>query len=228
MVTLGQDDPNNVKVCELSVDVTQSRLIDDIHKLATNVREGYYHNLKLGVIMAAAHTYQPLFYVGEDCHVTVRPVALDESEKTVVERLVELAEGRDPYLRGKELYLIRNLTRGRGVSFFDDFGYSPDFIVWLKSLNCQHVIFLDPKGLSRFGTRERRKVELHHTIKDVEERIRETEPDLCLHAYVLSVTPAQQIDGGDRSSSDWKNDGVYFLKDPACLKQIIEHTLGEA
>ena len=139
--------------------------------------------------------------------------------------LADLARNGDPCLRSNELYLIRNLTRGRGISFFDDFGYYPDFIVWLKNADCQHVIFLDPKGLSRFGARERKKVELHRDIKDIEEQIRETEPDLYLHAYVLSVTPAQQIDDGRRSPSEWKNDGVFFLNESDCLKQVIESVL---
>ena len=225
VVTLDESDPNNVQAYELAVDVTQSQLIDDIQTLKANVERGYFDTLKLGVIMTGAHAYQPLLYAGKDCKVTVRPVALDENEKRVVERLVELAEHEHPCLQGKELYLIRNLTRGRGVSFFDDFGYYPDFIVWLNSTDCQHVVFLDPKGLSRFGARERRKVELYQDIKTIEERIREAEPNLRLHAYVLSVTPANKIDDGSRSSSDWKSDGVYFLNTPDCLQQVIEDVL---
>ena len=189
------------------------------------MQAGYLHDLKLGVIMAGTHAYQPLVYAGEDCNVTVRPVALDENEKTVVERLVEVAESRDACLQGKELYLIRNLTRGRGVSFFDDFGYYPDFIVWLNGADCQHVIFLDPKSLGRYGTRERKKVELHHNVRDVEKRIRATDPTLRLRAYILSVTPPETIDDGTRSSNDWHGDGVYFLNQPDCLKRVIAHAL---
>ena len=226
VVTLDEDDPNNVRAYELSADATQSRLIDDLHELASNIRQGYCHPLKLGVIMAGVHAYQPLLYAGEECKVSVRPVALNENEKTVVERLVELAESSDPCLQGKELYLIRNLTRGRGVSFFDDFGYYPDFIVWLNSADRQHVIFLDPKGLGRYGSRERRKVELHRNIKDIEDRIQKTDPNLRLRAYVLSVTPAHKIDDGSRSSSDWHGDGVYFLNRADCMKQVIKHALG--
>ena len=225
VVTLDEDDPNNVETYELSTDATQGRLINDLHELAANVREGYFDNLKLGVLMAVAHAYQPLLYAGEDCQVTVRPVALDENEKRLVEKLVALAESSDSCLRGKDLYLIRNLTRGRGVSFFNDFGYYPDFIVWLKSVDCQHVIFLDPKGLGRYGAKEREKIRLHRAIKDIEERIRRTDPNLRLHAYVLSVTPPEKIDYGSRSSSDWRADGVYFLNEPDCLKQIIGHAL---
>ena len=184
VVTLDENDPNNVRSYDISVEVTQERLIKDIHELKENVREDYFHDLKLGVIMAHVHAYQPLLYAGPDCPVTVRPVALNENEKKVVERLKELAEVSDPCLQNRELYLIRNLTRGRGVSFFDDFSYYPDFIVWLKDDHCQHVIFLDPKGLGRYGSRERKKVQLHHDIHEIEKRVQNSDPDLRLSAYV--------------------------------------------
>ena len=225
VVTLDESDPNNVRSYELSVDVTRSQLIGDIQNLKANIERGYFDTLKLGVIVTGAHAYQPFLYAGKDCNVTIRPVALDENEKTVVERLTELAERRDQCLQGKELYLLRNLTRGRGVSFFDDFGYYPDFIVWLHDTDCQHVIFLDPKGLSRFGSRERRKVGLHQDIKNIKERIRETDPNLHLHAYILSVTRPSEIGDVRRSSNDWKNDGVYFLSESNCLQQVIEDVL---
>ena len=225
VVTLDESDPNNVRSYELSVDVTHSQLIDDIQNLKANIESRHFDSLKLGVILTGAHAYQPLLYAGKDCKVTVRPVALDENEKKVVERLAELAESHDQCLQGRELYLIRNLTRGRGVSFFDDFGYYPDFIIWLNGTDCQHVVFLDPKGLSRFGARERKKIKLYQDIKTIEERIRRTEPNLRLHAYVLSVTPPGKIDDGRRSQNDWKNDGVYFLNTPDCLQQVIEDVL---
>ena len=65
----------------------------------------------------------------------------------MVEALDALAGCADPCLRDRELYLIRNLTRRRGVSFFDDYMYYPDFIVWLIDDDSQHVIFLGPEGL---------------------------------------------------------------------------------
>ena len=112
------------------------------------------------------------------------------------------------------------------MSFFDDFGYYPDFVVWLKDDTFQHVLFLDPKGLGRYGGRERRKVRLHHEIAGVEDRLRRADPSLRLRAYVLSVTPADRIDDGLRSASDWKRDGVYFLDESDCLQQVIAHALG--
>ena len=233
VVALDEDDPNNALTYELSVDMTEDQLVRDAGELAYNIREGrydelegWYKNLKFGIIRSQAHAYQPLLYARKDRIVTVQPVPLDENERRVVEGLEELARTGDSCLQGKELFLIRNLTRGRGVSFFDDFGYYPDFIVWLKDDHQQHVLFLDPKGLSRFGQRERKKVQLHHEIVEIEEQVREHDPDLYLRAYILSVTRAPEIDDGGRSASEWKADGVYFLNENDCLQQVITHALG--
>ena len=236
VVALTEDDPNNVEAWELSVDATEVRLIEDIHRLASHVREGSfdYRSLDLGVVLARAHAWQPLLaslpllHSGQGRKVTVQPVPLDENERKVVEGLAALAESGDPCLSGRELFLIRNRTHGRGLSFFDDFHYYPDFIVWLKDGDHQHVVFLDPKGLSRFGGKERRKVRLHHEIAEVEKRVRDTDPQLRLHAYVLSVTAPSLIDDGGRSAESWREDGVYFLEDRDCLKQVVGHALEAA
>ena len=70
---------------------------------------------------------------------------------------------------------------------------------------------LDPKGLVRYGPKERRKVKLHAEIKQIEERVQVSDPDLHLHAYVLSVTPPDRIGDELRPPEDWRRDGVYFL-----------------
>lgn len=226
VVTLDEDDPNNIGAYELSVDATESLLVEDVRELASNVRAGDFRDLDVGVIMTQAHAYKPLLYARPDSKVMIQPVHLNKDERNVVEKLDALAEHRDPCLHGKELFLIRNLTRGRGVSFFDDYAYYPDFIVWLKDEACQHVIFLDPKGLSRYGSRAQHKISLNHEIKKTEAQIRDSDPDVRLHAYVLSVTPLNLIDGIVRSRTDWKQQGVYFLDEDDCLKQMVEHALG--
>lgn len=234
VVALAEDDPNNIGAWELSVDATQAQLIEDVRRLASHVQRADYHRLKLGVILAEAHAYQPLLawlpllHAGKDREVTIQPVPLDDNERKVVEGLAALAESDDPCLLGRELFLIRNRTSGRGISFFDDFNYFPDFIVWLKDDDHQHVVFLDPKGLSRFGGKERRKVRLHHEIAEVEKRVCSTDSHLHLHAYVLSVTAPAKIDDGGRSADAWKEDGVYFLGEDDCLKQVVGHVLQAA
>ena len=226
VVRLDENDPNNIGEYRLSIDAAETRLIEDVRDLAEPLREGHRHHLKLGVLKIDAHAYYPLLYADKGCKVTIQPVALDKNEKMLVEGLGDLAERGDPCLRGRELYLIRNLSRGRGVSFFDDYTYYPDFIVWLIDDDSQHVIFLDPKGLVRYGPKERKKVRLHTEIKKTEERVRVSDPDLHLHAYVLSVTPPDRIGDELRPREEWERQGVYFLHEPGCLKHVIGHALG--
>ena len=50
--------------------------------------------------------------------------------------------------------------------------------------------------------------------------MRRTDPNLRLHAYVLSVTPDAQINDSARPAAGWKRDGVYFLNERDCLKEV--------
>ncbi|MXY24902.1 MAG: DEAD/DEAH box helicase [Acidobacteria bacterium] len=226
VVELDENDPNNIREYRLSVDAAETRLIEDVRQLADHLVDGRRYHLKLTVLNVKTHAYYPLLHADRDCKITIQPVALDGTEKAVVEALNDLAERIDPCLQGRELYLIRNLTRGRGVSFFDDYAYYPDFIVWLLDGADQHVIFLDPKGLVHYGPRERQKVRLHSEIKRIEERVRASDPDLRLHAYVLSVTPPERIGDKLRPRDSWERDGVYFLNDADCLPKLFGDALG--
>ena len=225
VVTLEEDDPNNIREYRLSIDAAESESIRFVRDLAENPQYRHFDFLKLAVLKIEKHAYHPLLHTDKGCQITIQPVALDKNEKTVVEALGALADDRDPCLRGRELYLIRNLSRGRGVSFFDDYTYYPDFIVWLIDDESQHVVFLDPKGLVRYGPKERRKVRLHTDIKEIEARVQATDPDLRLHAYVLSVTPPHLIGDELRPQEAWEQQGVYFLNEPDCLKRVIEDVL---
>ena len=226
VVTLDEDDPNKILEYRLFIDAAETRLVEDLRALKRTFREeGYRDRLKLGVLKINSHAYFPLLYADKGCKVTIQPVALDRNEKRVVEALDALAKRTDPCLRGRELYLIRNRTRGRGVSFFDDYMYYPDFIVWLIGNDSQHVIFLDPKGLVRYGPKEREKVKLHVDIKLIEERIQVSDSDLHLHAYVLSVTSPNEVGDELLGPEEWNRRGVYFLDDADCFKQVIGSAL---
>ena len=225
--TLDECDPNNIGEYTLSVDAGRETLIEEVHAFVSSLREGPFHHLLLGKIVPAAHAYTPLLYSMRNGEVIVRvqPVPLNENEKRVVEALADLAQNGDSCLKGRELFLIRNMSRGRGVSFFDDHSYYPDFIVWLANGEDQHILFLDPKGLVRYGPEERRKVGLHSEIKQVEERVRRSDPNLRLHAYVLSVTPPNRIGDDLRSREEWEERGVYFLEDASWAPRLLGHAL---
>lgn len=60
---------------------------------------------------------------------------------------------------------------------------------------------------------------------ETEARVREADPALRLHAYVLSVTAPRNIGDAPRAQHEWEARGVYFLQDPACFRRIVEHAL---
>ena len=231
---LGKDDENYIREYQVTGRGTDATLVRDLEGLTGSELGHRLGKLQLRQILTKAHAYEPLLWSAADPvtdvrTVEVRPVPLNRGEKRVVERLRSLAGRADPVLGGRDLFLIRNLSRGKGVSFFDDFSYYPDFIVWLRQEDVQHVVFLDPKGLGHYGRREDEKVRLHTRIKGVEARLRErrraTKPELYLHAYVLSTTAAERIDEGHSSVSDWKEKGVYFLDQEDCIAELIAHVI---
>jgi len=59
---------------------------------------------------------QPLIYLNSTA-VDVRPVVLNEGERDFVLDLKAFYEKDHAFFEGKELYLLRNLSRGRSIGF---------------------------------------------------------------------------------------------------------------
>ena len=232
VIELGEDDLNKPSVYEIHVEAIKDELIREAAELATAIQEGrfddmrtWFGKLKIGVIPVKYHVYQPLLYARGDSIVTVRPLPLDRYEKSLVEAVERLADKGDPLLNNLELFLIRNTAGHGGISFFNDFAYFPDFAIWLKDDDLQHILFLDSKGLGILDSRARSKIRLHREISVTEDQIRNIDPSLRLHAYIVSATPAAEIDGGIRSPREWNQDGVYFFNHTDYLRDIIKHAL---
>src|SRR5512133_416360 len=96
------------------------------------------------------HLYEPLLYLDQNI-VEISPVPLNKGERQLVEDLKIFHESNDRFFVDKELYLLRNLSKGRGVGFFEASNFHPDFILWLLTRSQQHVIFVDPKGIRNLG-----------------------------------------------------------------------------
>ena len=90
----------------------------------------------------------------------------------------------------KELYLLRNLSKGRGVGFFEAGNFHPDFILWLLIGGKQHVIFVDPKGIRNLGATDP-KIQFYQTIKEIETRL--GDPNVHLHSFIVSNTPSHTM-----------------------------------
>lgn len=140
----------------------------------------------LKVLWFDQHLYQPLMYL-EKKVVDITPVPLNKGEMRFVQDLRKFHDESPSFFEGKELYLLRNMSRGRGVGFFEAGNFHPDFIVWLVHEGRQEVAFVDPKGIRNLGSTDP-KIQFFQTVKDIEERLKDKE--VRLHSFIVSNTPS--------------------------------------
>jgi hypothetical protein len=140
----------------------------------------------LKAIWFGRHLYEPLLYVDHKI-VEITPVPLNKGERRFVEDLKAFHGNDGGYFAGKELYLLRNLSKGRGVGFFEAGNFHPDFIIWLLTENGQNIVFVDPKGIRNIGATDP-KIQFYETIKEIEQRM--GDPEVSLDSFIISGTPS--------------------------------------
>ena len=114
----------------------------------------------------------------------------------------------EDYFDGKELYLLRNLSRGRGVGFFEAGNFHPDFILWLLVDDKQYITFVDPKGIRNLQSANDPKIEFYKTIKEIEERL--GDPNVVLNSFIVSNTPFHKVRGWGMEKDDLAARHVLF------------------
>ncbi|MGH9748714.1 MAG: DEAD/DEAH box helicase family protein, partial [Candidatus Polarisedimenticolia bacterium] len=108
-------------------------------------------------------------------------------ERRFVEDLKAFHDANPTFFAEKELYLLRNMSRGRGVGFFEAGNFHPDFVVWQLMADRQQVAFVDPKGIRNVGLSDP-KIGFHETVKEIELRL--GNPDVVLESFIVSNTPS--------------------------------------
>jgi len=192
--TLTLDDPNFIDEYRFLVERSKDDIIAKLEELKALVSSGELKDWKfqnLEAIRFSNHLYYPLVYVNSDL-VEVKPVILAEpGERDFVLDLQKFCQGHKNFFRDKELYLLRNLSRGRGIGFFEAGNFYPDFILWLLSGNQQYINFIDPKGITRLEGKEDPKIAFHKTIKELEDRL--GDPRVTLNSFIVSSTPPPSV-----------------------------------
>lgn len=120
----------------------------------------------------------------------ISPVPLNKGERQFVEDLKQFHDNDGGFFAKKELYLLRNLSKGKGVGFFEAGNFHPDFILWLLVDGKQHVIFVDPKGIRNVGSTDP-KIHFYQTVKEIENRL--ADPNVHLHSFIVSNTPSHSM-----------------------------------
>jgi len=197
---------------QLVVDGSEEQVIQSIKQIKKELEERKDDFLRVGDLCACSfgrHLYQPLFHVRKGGKIKIMPVALNESEYQFVEDLKNYCDEHhnDFEKAGAELFLLRNMSRGRGVGFFEAGNFYPDFILWLLEGGKQYVTFVEPHGLLHEGPGSS-KVLFHEKIKEVETRL--GDPSVILNSFVLSWTRHGRLDWG-LTRDELENRHVLFM-----------------
>lgn len=211
-----------------TVDADDATLVNQIQMLKAELaKEANAGRLPpYGVIDAinfGRHLFQPLFHLKSQGTVSIQPVTLNDSEFRFVCDLDDYVRAhKDEFdAQGRELYLLRNLSRGRGVGFAEASNFHPDFILWLVEGKRQHVAFIEPHGLLHEAM-DSDKVRFAERVKTIERRL--GDPDLVLDSFILSPTPyAELLWRPKPPESDLEERHVLFMENtgPIYLTKLL-------
>ncbi len=151
------------------------------------------------------HLYQPLLKDRGD-EVKVSPSGLEPSEQEFVEALERYLNGTGTR-RDEKVFLLRNLSRGKGVGFFDAAGFYPDFILWVKYTDgSQKAVFVEPHGMRNDNPPPKNdKVELYLALRDLSDRLAGKDGrEVFLDSYIVSATPYGELN--DKWGGGWMRD----------------------
>nr|WP_321306916.1 DEAD/DEAH box helicase family protein [uncultured Sphaerochaeta sp.] len=221
---------------QLITDGDEEQLIHAIEKIKADLAKGRDDLLHVGDLYATnfgQHLFQPLFHVRKGGKINIVPFTLTESEFQFVRDLKEWcthnAEGLQA--QGVELFLLRNMSRGKGVGFFEAGNFHPDFILWMLVGYKQYVTFIEPHGLVHEGPASE-KIQFYSRIKDVEKRLNElynpnqstltdgfevndtigTNVTTILNSFILSWTKYPQLQW-QKTREELEDKHVLFMTD---------------
>ncbi len=214
---LDENDENFVTEYRFLIDQSAQEIITKLNEVKEAVTNKQLKQIEWGTfrsICFGPHLYQPLIYLDSNL-VDVRPVALNDGERDFVTDLKKFYEDDRAFFEGKELYLLRNLSRGRGIGFFEAGNFYPDFILWLLVGGRQFVSFVDPKGIRNLDGADDPKISFFQTIKALEKRL--ADPGVVLNSFIIANTRFEEVafwltpgTGKKMSKTDFETRHVLF------------------
>ena len=199
--TLDEEDPNFIEDYLFLIDQSRQDIVTKLEEIKGFIKKGKLRNIEFqgfSTVMLGQHLYQPLIYVNSSV-IEVKPVSLNEGERDFVLDLQQHCAENQDFFNGKELYLLRNMSRGRGIGFFEAGNFYPDFILWLLVGENQFINFIDPKGLRNLTGPDDPKIAFYKTIKSIENDLRAQDSKVMLNSFIVSNTRLPEIgwwDGG--------------------------------
>lgn len=234
---LGVED-SNFQDYTVKVARGEATLIGAIQKLIDEADSSYRQDLTdLPTIHFDRHLYQPLLIERGD-KVRSEPPGLKESERQFVDDLRAYCRAeRDGALSDAEVYLLRNLSRGKGIGFFETRGFYPDFILWIKTAHQQRIVFVEPHGMLHAEAYQHdEKARLHESLPELAKAMckRTKMTDIVLDSFIVSATPFDDLstryDDGSWDRGKFTSAHILFpIRDSEYdyIKRIVEGFSGD-
>ncbi len=191
------DEDANFQDYAVRIPRSEAKLISAVQKLIDDGKRIYNEDLSdLPGIHFDRHLYQPLLIERGD-KVKSEPPGLNESERKFVEDMRQYCrEEKDKSLVHKEVFLLRNLSKGKGVGFFESRGFYPDFMLWIKEGKQQRIVFIEPHGMIYADAYEHdEKARLHERLPELARAMGERAglKNVSLDSFIVSKTPYDDL-----------------------------------
>ncbi len=226
-------DNNFIDEYKATIDHSEEEWITKLNELKEKLANKKFRDSwsfgKLKAFDFSRHLYQPLIHFSDNDILKISPVPLNLGEYDFVLDLKQYILSSPRELENKELFLLRNQSRGKGVGLFEAGNFYPDFIIWIIRENMQYVSFVDPKGLTRVHGFDDPKIRFHKTVKEIQKRL--GDPNVVLNSFIVSNTRRKEIDWwgkGSTKETDFAAHHVLFQKDDkdAYIPTIMKTALG--
>ena len=218
----------------LRVNTANKVFLDQVRKLVNCADEIYRKDMTtFPNIHFDRHLYQPLLVTDKKERMEVTPPALNEGEANFVRDLRSYLQTQKAEFADRQAFLLRNLTRGRGIGFFEageGEAFYPDFILWLIKNGHQWVIFIDPHGLrmARGGFSDP-KVRLHESLKALEPRLHCAQWQVHLDSFIVAPGSYEEtrktFGTGQHSQEEFEEHNIFFSQDSDYIRKLLKRVM---
>ncbi|HEX72257.1 MAG TPA: restriction endonuclease subunit R, partial [Candidatus Hydrogenedentes bacterium] len=204
----------------VKVSRSDQQLLEAVQNLLQKTEQLYKEeNGGLPRIHFDRHLYQPLLMEQIE-RAQMIPPGLKPSEAQFVRDLRAYWDAeKDKSLAGREVFLLRNLSRGQGVGFFEERGFYPDFMLWIVDKTGQRIVFIEPHGMVYAKAYiHDEKARLHERLPELAKEIgaRSGRNDVRLDAFIISATPYadlyERYDDGTWDRAKFADKHILFLE----------------
>ena len=179
---------------------------------------------KLSKVYNDRHLYQPLLTVdGVETALRITPPALENSEKDFVNDLQKYVhQQHEELLAEKQIFLLRNQSRGKGIGFYENEGFYPDFILWILEGAKQRIVFIEPHGMIHDAINEHNdKITLFKRLRDLSHK-RFRGEHVQLDAFMISRTTLTNLQRRypDENRQTFAEEWHILFRDPVNLDYL--------